>query len=103
MSDDIEYECMWEKREAADHALIRNYRGESLYERPRSRPITPRKAWKCDACEKTIKVGEDVKFSLKAYGGDGDWPTTNICGLCYTEDPSVQVALERIYSGEFDI
>lgn len=100
MSDDVEHECVYEKREAADHALIRNFCGSQVYEE--HGPIRPRKDFFCDACEKNIPRGSDVKFTIKAYGEDGDWPTTEICGTCMTDDPKVKIAYDRITSGEFD-
>lgn len=91
---------IYDERGVADHALIRNFRGTSVYEQ--NGPVRPRKGFICDACEKYIDVGSDVKFTIKAYGEDGDWPSTNICGTCFTDDPKVKVAYDRIISGEFD-
>ena len=92
---------MWEIREDENnHPLIRNFRGSSVYET--NGPVKPRIDFRCDACETNIPRGTDVKFVIKAYGDDGDWPSTNICGHCYHEDEEVKKAYDRIMSGEFD-
>ena len=60
----------------SDHVLIRNFRGIAVYET--KGPIRPRKDFVCDACEKNIRIGTDVKFMIKAYGDDGDWPEVRL-------------------------
>ena len=90
----------YERRENADHALIRNFRGLNVYEE--NGPVRPRKDFTCDSCENNIPKGTDVKFTIKAYGDDGDWPTTNICGTCMTDDPKTKAAYARIMNREFD-
>lgn len=92
-------ENVYELRENAWHALIRNFTGLSHYECGEAR--RPRKAFFCDACETTIDVGMGPRHYLKAYGDDGYWPTTNICGPCF-ENPEVQKAIVEIRSGKYD-
>ena len=95
----IEEPDMQEFRGDQNHPLIRNFRGSSVYED--NGPIKPRKDFDCDSCESNIPKGTDAKFVIKAYGDDGDWPSTNICGSCM-DDPKVKIAFDRIMSGEFD-
>ena len=96
MSDEFN---IYDFREEQDHPLIRNFRGSSVYES--SGPIRPRKDFKCDSCENTIPRGTDAKFVIKAYGDDGDWPSTNVCGSCM-DDPKIKLIFDRIMNGEFD-
>lgn len=95
----IDEEDIYDIRERADHALIRNLRGSEVYEF--NGPIKTRKDFLCAACEKYHPKGT-IKFSIKSYGDDGDWPSTDICQHCMQEDPAVEVALKRIMSGEFN-
>lgn len=86
-------------REESEHALVRNFSGSQHYEN--RGPITPRKSFHCDACEKFIPKGTDVKFVIKAYGDDGDWPSTEVCGLCM-EDDKIKAVYNDINNGVYD-
>ena len=88
-----------DRDDSKNHPLIRNFRGTSYYED--RGPVKPRKDFSCSACEKNIPLGTDVKFTIKAYGWGGDWPSTEICGSCMLL-PEVLEAHSRIRKGEFN-
>lgn len=84
-----------------EHRLIRSFKERSSYYYEHNGPIKPRKDFHCDACGSNIHKGSDAKYTIKAYSEDGDWPTTNVCGICY-HDEDTQKAFRRILAGEFD-
>lgn len=89
-----------ELRENSWHPLIQNYIGESYYEMGCAN--RPRKSFYCDSCNTMIDVGMGPRHYIKSYGGDGDWPTNNICQPCW-EKPDVQRAVEEIRDGKYDL